>query len=201
MITKTIASGCLTFADLQEHATLCTACSLRSGVKGVCFGAGDPEADIMFIGEAPGFNEDLTGVPFTGRAGEVLTNIISAMGFTREQVYIANIIKCKPPNNRDPVPHEIELCTPWLERQIDFVSPRIIYAVGKFASQFLTGQDLPMGRMRGRLSEYKGTLVMPVWHTAYILRNPSPERKQELWDDIIGGMQAIGLVPARGISK
>ena len=161
----------------------CRRCKLHSlGRRQVVFGVGNPEADLMFVGEAPGADEDIQGEPFVGRAGQLLTRIIEAIGLTREQVYIANVIKCRPPGNRNPEPDEVEQCEPFLFRQIDVVRPRVIVALGKFAAQSLLKTTEPITRLRGREYQYRDAILMPTYHPAYLLRNPSSKR--EVWEDM-----------------
>jgi DNA polymerase len=146
------------------------------------FGVGNPDADLMFVGEAPGADEDAQGVPFVGRAGQLLTKIIEAIGLTRDAVYIANVIKCRPPQNRNPEPDEVATCEPYLFRQIDLIRPRVIVALGKFGAQTLLGTLDPISRLRGRVFEYRGAKLVPTFHPAYLLRNPSSKR--EVWEDM-----------------
>ena len=176
-------------ADLGD----CTRCKLhRLGRQQIVFGVGDPNADLMFVGEAPGADEDVKGEPFVGRAGQLLTKIIEAIGLTREQVYIANLIKCRPPGNRNPEPEEVAECEPFLFRQIDTIGPRVIVALGKFAAQALLKTSEPITRLRGREVPYRDAVLMPTYHPAYLLRNPSAKR--HVWDDmqrvraILGGV-------------
>jgi DNA polymerase len=146
------------------------------------FGVGNPNADLMFVGEAPGADEDEQGEPFVGRAGQLLTKIIEAIGLRREDVYIANVIKCRPPANRNPEPDEVEQCQPFLFRQIDAIKPRVIVALGKFAAQSLLQTTDPITRVRGRTFTYRGATLIPTFHPAYLLRNPSAKR--EVWEDM-----------------
>ena len=161
----------------------CRRCKLHSlGRRQVVFGVGNPEANLMFVGEAPGADEDLQGEPFVGRAGQLLTRIIEAIGLKREEVYIANVIKCRPPGNRNPEPDEVEQCEPFLFRQIDVVRPKVIVALGKFAAQSLLRTTEPITRLRGREYKYRDAILMPTYHPAYLLRNPSSKR--EVWEDM-----------------
>jgi uracil-DNA glycosylase len=160
----------------------CRRCKLAGGRKTIVFGQGHPQARLMFVGEAPGADEDEQGLAFVGKAGQLLTKIIEAIGLTREQVYIANIIKCRPPQNRNPETDEILSCQPFLERQIGIIQPRVLVALGKFAGQFLLKTAEPITRFRGRLGEYRGIQVMPTFHPAYLLRNPGA--KKEVWEDM-----------------
>ena len=161
----------------------CPRCKLHTlGRKQVVFGVGHPNADLMFVGEAPGADEDIQGEPFVGRAGQLLTKIIEAMGLTRDQVYIANVIKCRPPGNRNPEPDEVDQCEPFLFRQIDAVKPKVIVALGKFAAQSLLRTTEPITRIRGREYTYRNAILMPTYHPAYLLRNPASKR--EVWEDM-----------------
>ena len=166
-----------------EIGPLCQRCKLHTlGRTQVVFGVGDPDAELMFVGEAPGGDEDLQGEPFVGRAGQLLTKIIEAIGLTRQQVYIANVIKCRPPGNRNPEPDEVEQCEPFLFRQIDSIKPKVIVALGKFAAQSLLRTADPITRIRGREYKYRDAILMPTYHPAYLLRNPSSKR--EVWEDM-----------------
>jgi uracil-DNA glycosylase len=161
----------------------CSRCKLHTlGRRRVVFGVGNPEADLMFVGEAPGADEDRQGEPFVGEAGQLLTKIIEAIGLTREQVYIANVIKCRPPGNRNPEPDEVEQCEPFLFRQIDIIKPKVIVALGKFAAQSLLRTTDPITRIRGREYKYRDAILMPTFHPAFLLRNPSAKR--EVWEDM-----------------
>ena len=165
-------------ADLGD----CTRCRLHSGRTNLVFGVGNAEARLMFVGEGPGADEDAQGVPFVGRAGQKLTDIIRAMGFEREDVYIANVVKCRPPGNRNPEPDEIERCEPFLMRQIDVIKPAVIVALGKFAAQTLLGTSEPITKLRGEFRQVGTYRVMPTFHPSYLLRNPSAKR--EVWEDM-----------------
>ena len=166
-----------------EIGPACTRCKLNTlGRKQVVFGVGNPNADLMFVGEAPGADEDIQGEPFVGRAGQLLTKIIEAIGMTREQVYIANVIKCRPPGNRNPEPDEVDRCEPFLFRQIDIIKPKVIVALGKFAAQSLLRTTEPITRIRGREFTYRNAILMPTYHPAYLLRNPASKR--EVWEDM-----------------
>jgi uracil-DNA glycosylase family 4 len=182
-----------TLAALAEHIGDCQRCKLaRQGRSTVVFGVGNPDADLMFVGEGPGADEDRQGEPFVGRAGQLLTEIITkGMKLRRQDVYIANVIKCRPPGNRNPEPDEIATCMPFLVRQIDLVQPRVIVALGTFAAQTLLGVKTPITRMRGNWHEYRGVPVMPTFHPAYLLRNPSDKRV--VWEDIKLVMGALGM--------
>ena len=170
----------------------CQRCKLAGGRTQVVFGVGNPEADLMFVGEGPGRDEDLQGEPFVGRAGQLLTEIISkGMKLRREDVYIANVVKCRPPDNRNPEPDEIASCLPFLKRQIEVVQPRVIVALGKFAAQTLLDVKTPITRLRGNWHLYCGVRLMPTLHPAYLLRNPADKRL--VWDDIKQVMAELGL--------
>lgn len=170
-------------ADVRAFIGDCTRCKLHTlGRRQVVFGTGNANADLMFVGEAPGADEDEQGVPFVGRAGQLLTKIIEAINLRREDVYIANVIKCRPPGNRNPEPDEVATCEPFLSQQIDIVKPRVIVALGTFAAHLLLRTDAPISRIRGRVHEYRGASLIPTFHPAYLLR--SPERKREVWEDM-----------------
>jgi len=161
----------------------CSRCKLHTlGRRQIVFGVGHPSARLMFVGEAPGEEEDKQGEPFVGRAGQLLTRIIEAIGLTREQVYIANVIKCRPPGNRNPEPDEVAACEPYLFRQIDVIRPTVIVPLGKFAAQCLLRTSEPITRLRGKAFEYRGATLIPTFHPAYLLRNPSAKR--DVWDDM-----------------
>ena len=161
----------------------CRRCKLHTlGRTQVVFGVGNPDADLMFVGEAPGADEDLHGEPFVGRAGQLLTKIIEAIQLRREDVYIANVIKCRPPGNRNPEPDEVEQCEPFLFRQIDAIKPKVVVALGKFAAQSLLRTTEPITRLRGREYQYRDAILMPTYHPAYLLRNPSAKR--DVWEDM-----------------
>jgi uracil-DNA glycosylase len=161
----------------------CTRCGLHESRKNLVFGVGSETAELVIIGEAPGQNEDLTGEPFVGRSGQLLTRMLGAIGLRRDQVYICNVIKCRPPNNRDPSPEEVATCSPFLIRQVQAIDPRVVMTVGKFASQRLLGLDESMGRMRGQTHDWEGLPVVPSYHPAYLLRNPAAKR--QAWEDLL----------------
>jgi uracil-DNA glycosylase len=167
-------------ADIGDD---CRRCKLHMlGRKQIVFGVGNPHADLMFVGEAPGADEDEQGIPFVGRAGQLLTKIIEAIGLTRDDVYIANVIKCRPPQNRNPEPDEVETCEPFLFRQIDVIKPKVIVALGKFGAQTLLRTDAPISRLRGQIHDFRGAKLIPTFHPAYLLRNPASKR--EVWEDM-----------------
>jgi len=169
---------------LRAHIGDCTRCKLhKQGRTHVVFGAGNPQAQLMFVGEAPGSDEDLQGEPFVGRAGQLLTKIIQSIGLERSDVYIANVIKCRPPNNRNPEPDEVATCQPFLFRQIDTIRPRVIVALGTFAAHALLGTDAPISRIRGHVHPFRhDSSLIPTFHPAYLLR--SPDRKRDVWEDM-----------------
>ena len=160
----------------------CRECKLSESRRTVVFGSGNPRADIMFVGEAPGAEEDRQGLPFVGAAGALLTRMIQAIGFEREDVYIANVIKCRPPGNRDPQPDEVCRCEPFLHRQIEIVGPTVICTLGRFAAQSLLGSSEPIGKLRGRVFTYRGIKLVPTYHPAALLRNP--KWKRSTWEDL-----------------
>jgi uracil-DNA glycosylase family 4 len=161
----------------------CSRCKLHTlGRKQIVFGVGNPDADLMFVGEAPGADEDRLGIPFVGRAGQLLTKIIEAIDLKREDVYIANVIKCRPPQNRNPEQDEVETCEPFLFRQIDVIKPKVIVALGTFAARALLRTLDPISRLRGRVYDYRGAKLIPTFHPAYLLRNPASKR--EVWEDM-----------------
>jgi DNA polymerase len=161
----------------------CSRCKLHTlGRRQVVFGVGNPDADLMFVGEAPGADEDQQGIPFVGKAGQLLTKIIEAIGLSRDDVYIANVIKCRPPQNRNPEPDEVATCKPFLFQQIDAIAPKVIVALGSFAAHALLESTEPISRLRGRVKEYRGAKLIPTFHPAYLLRNPASKR--EVWDDM-----------------
>ena len=169
-------------AEIESEAQGCRNCGLAEGRKTVVFGTGNPDADLMFIGEGPGAEEDRRGVPFVGRAGELLDKIIEAMELRRQDVYIANIVKCRPPRNRDPQPDEVTACRSYLERQIDLIEPTVIVALGRVAAQTLLGMDRPLGKMRGEWWEVRGVPTRVTYHPAALLRNRG--FKRPTWDDM-----------------
>ncbi|MCP4268614.1 MAG: uracil-DNA glycosylase [Candidatus Brocadiaceae bacterium] len=167
---------------LEEGLRECTKCELCNGRTNVVFGTGSPDADLMFVGEAPGHYEDVQGEPFVGKAGQLLTKIIEAIDLARSDVYIANILKCRPPGNRNPNPNEIVLCSPHLIKQIEIIRPKIICALGTFAAQTLLDTTESIGKLRGKFFEYQGAKFLATYHPAYLLRNPNDKKK--VWEDI-----------------
>lgn len=167
---------------LARRASGCTLCRLSEGRTQVVFGRGSPAAELVVVGEAPGREEDRTGLPFVGPAGKLLDLLLLSVGFDRESVYICNVLKCRPPNNRDPLADEVETCAPYLHAQLDTIQPRVLLAVGKFAAQMLSGTETTIGRLRGRIHEYRGIPVVATYHPAYLLRSPNATRKT--WQDL-----------------
>jgi uracil-DNA glycosylase len=184
---------------VREDLGDCTRCRLhQQGRKQIVFGVGNPRAELMFIGEAPGADEDQQGEPFVGRAGQLLNNMIKAMGLRREDVYIANIIKCRPPGNRTPERDECETCSPFLMRQIAVIKPRVIVALGAVAAKTLLAINAPMSELRGHWYDFKGTKLAVTYHPAFLLRDP--RQKKETWKDLQMVMKDLGLsVPAKGV--
>jgi DNA polymerase len=180
-----------TFDDVARIALACTQCKLAGTRTQVVYGTGNPNADLMFIGEAPGRDEDLQGEPFVGRAGQLLTDIIKAMKLTRDDVYITNVVKCRPPDNRNPEPDELEACRPFIRRQIALIKPRVIVTLGKFALQSLLERSYSITAARGQWLEYEGIKVMPTFHPAYLLRTPAA--KKEVWQDMKKVMAELGI--------
>jgi uracil-DNA glycosylase len=183
---------------VQERVAVCTKCpNLASSRTQTVFGVGNPDAEIMFVGEAPGADEDAQGEPFVGRAGQLLTRIIKAMGFAREDVYIANILKCRPDTpgsaygNRPPTPKEMQTCRPYLMEQIDIIQPRVIVALGAVAVEGLLGTRAPMRELRGRWNSFNGTPLMVTYHPAYLLRNQSPSEKRKVWEDMMQVLERL----------
>src|SRR5580692_3425590 len=175
----------------------CTRCALSTGRNKIVFGDGDPNARLMFVGEGPGADEDAQGLPFVGRAGQLLNNMIAATGLKREQVYIANIVKCRPPQNRVPEPDEANTCMQFLWRQIEVVRPEVLVALGSTAATYLLGQRQPLAGLRGRLHSVRGSRLIVTYHPAYLLRDP--RQKKEAWADLQIAMKELGLkAPSRG---
>ncbi len=188
----------LSLEQVQAILGPCVRCKLhRLGRKNIVFGVGPADAQVMFVGEGPGADEDRVGEPFVGKAGQLLTRIIEAgMGMKRAEVYIANIVKCRPPGNRNPEPDEVEQCEPFLKAQIRVIRPRVLIALGKYAAQTLLRDSTPITRLRGRWREYEGIPLMPTFHPAYLLRNPA--EKRPVWEDIQNVLKFLGLpIPGR----
>jgi len=171
-----------TLEEVRQELGDCQRCKLYAGRTHLVFGVGNPAADLMFVGEAPGADEDAQGIPFVGRAGQLLTKIIEAIDLSRDQVYIANILKCRPPGNRDPEPDEVQTCEPFLFQQIEAIQPRIIVALGKYAAQNLLRTKTPISKMRGEFVRFQNCWLLPTFHPSYLLRNPSAKR--QVWEDM-----------------
>src|ERR1019366_1876250 len=182
---------------IREDIGYCTRCALHTGRTKLVFGDGNAQARLMFVGEGPGADEDAQGIPFVGRAGQLLNNMIAAMGLKREEVYIANVVKCRPPGNRTPEPDEANTCSQFLFRQIDVVRPEVLVALGATAATYLLGQRQPLAGLRGRVHEFRGTKLIVTYHPAFLLRDP--RQKKEAWADLQIAMRELGLkAPARG---
>jgi len=181
---------------LRDEALGCTKCGLCDSRTHVVFGEGSETAELMFVGEAPGRDEDAQGRPFVGRSGQLLTKMIEGMGLKREDVFIANVLKCRPPDNRDPAAEEVEQCRPYLLRQIDHIQPKVICALGRHALRALTGYNGAISKVRGRPMNFQDRIVIPTFHPAYLLRNPPA--KADAWDDLKGILKLLGRpVPKR----
>jgi DNA polymerase len=167
-----------TLEEVKGEALGCTACALAAGRTQVVFGSGHPNAELMFIGEAPGFHEDKQGIPFVGKAGKLLETLLGPIGLTRDEVYIANVLKCRPPGNRDPQPDEIESCKPWLKEQIALVDPLVICTLGNFATRLLLGKQVGITRVRGQRFEWRGRVLIPTYHPAAVLRGGAAQMAQ-----------------------
>ena len=176
--------------ELRNIVIACEKCRLAKSRTQVVYGVGNPNADLMFIGEAPGRDEDIKGEPFVGRAGQLLTDIIKAMGLGRDDVYIANVVKCRPPENRNPEQDELDACRPHIRRQIEIIQPKVIVTLGRFALQSLTEKGYAISSVRGHWLDYNGIKVMPTYHPAYLLRTPSA--KKEVWADMKKVMAELG---------
>jgi uracil-DNA glycosylase family 4 len=186
----------LTLAQVREDLGDCQRCRLAGERKQIVFGVGNPNADLVFVGEAPGADEDQQGEPFVGKAGQLLTKMIEAMGYRREDVYICNVIKCRPPGNRNPEPDEVAACEPFLKKQLGALRPRMIVTLGKFAAQCLLRDETPISRLRGNFRVYEGIQLMPTFHPAYLLRDPS--KKKETWADlkaVNAALKRLGFEP------
>jgi uracil-DNA glycosylase family 4 len=174
------------FADLEREALTCTKCPLAASRTQVVFGVGDPHADLLFVGEGPGEQEDLTGEPFVGRAGRLLTSLIEGIGLSRGQVYIANVVKCRPPGNRDPEPLEIESCRPYLEAQVEFIDPKVVVTLGNFATKLLLSTKDGITKLRGREFPFReGAVLIPVFHPSAVLRNGGTALAQARADFVV----------------
>jgi DNA polymerase len=173
---------CVSLEELERWLAGCERCGLCAQRRTIVFGEGDPAAPLMFIGEGPGAEEDRTGRPFVGQAGRLLDGMIRALGFDRSEVYIANVVKCRPPGNRDPRDEEMGACSPFLDRQVELIRPRVVVALGRIAAQRLTGTSKPVGALRGRWTSYRGIPLLATFHPAYLLRQPLEKRR--VWDDL-----------------
>jgi len=181
-------------ADLSALKTTlidCKRCKLCEHRTNIVFGSGNAKARVVFVGEGPGADEDASGEPFVGRAGQLLTKMINAMGLSREQVYICNVVKCRPPENRNPEPDEIAACEPFLKEQLDLIKPQVIVGLGRYACQTLLQQNIPIAKIRGAWHEYQGIKFMPTFHPAYLLRNPPA--KKFVWEDLQAVMKELGI--------
>jgi uracil-DNA glycosylase family 4 len=194
------AAKAAAFAALREQVLACVKCpNLVANRTTVVFGVGDPDAELMFVGEAPGADEDLQGEPFVGAAGQLLTKIIAATGLSRQQVYIANILKCRPDTpgqssgNRKPTTAEMSTCIPWLHQQIDLIRPKVLVALGATAVEGLLGKPLPITKLRGNWQTYRGIPLMPTYHPAYLLRNQAMSEKRRVWEDMLAVMETLGM--------
>lgn len=180
---------------IRDEIGDCTRCPLHKGRNKLVYGDGSPTARLMFVGEGPGADEDAQGLPFVGRAGQLLNNMITAMGLKREEVYIANVVKCRPPGNRVPEPEEIATCSPFLFHQIDVIRPQVLVALGATAATCLLGQRQPLAGLRGRVHAFRGTQLIVTYHPAYLLRDP--RQKKEAWADLQIAMRELGLKPPK----
>jgi uracil-DNA glycosylase family 4 len=199
-ITSSSPEKSAAFAELQKRALICVKCQhLASSRKNVVFGVGSIDAQLMFVGEAPGADEDEQGEPFVGRAGQLLTKIIQATGLSRADVYIANILKCRPDTpgqsagNRKPTPDEMATCIPYLHEQIDLIRPKVIIALGATAVDGLLGKTIGITKLRGNWQTYRGTPLMPTYHPAYLLRNQAMSEKRRVWEDMLAVMEKLGM--------
>ena len=199
-LTLDVQAKAAAFADLRERAMACVKCShLAAARKNVVFGVGNINAQLMFVGEAPGADEDEQGEPFVGKAGQLLTKIIETMGLTRDSVYIGNILKCRPDTpgqsagNRKPTPEEMKTCIPFLHEQIDLIQPKVLVALGATAVEGLLGRTIGITRLRGNWQTYRGTPLMPTYHPAYLLRNAALSEKRRVWEDMLQVMEKLGM--------
>ncbi len=189
-----VRSAADVLADIRTDLGECTRCKLHTqGRRQIVFGVGSATADIMFVGEAPGADEDEQGVPFVGRAGQLLTKMIEAMGLRRDEVYITNVLKCRPPGNRNPEPDEIQTCQPFLFRQIASIEPKVVIALGAFAARTLLETAEPISKLRGRVFDFRGARLVPTFHPSFLLR--SPGYKREAWEDLKTALGVLGRTP------
>jgi len=180
-----------TLEEIRIDLGNCRRCKLFKSRSNIVFGSGNPRARLVFVGEGPGYEEDKKGEPFVGAAGQLLTKIIQSINLAREKVYICNIVKCRPPGNRNPLPEEIKACLPFLKRQIATIKPDFICALGTFAAQALLDTEEPISKLKGRFHDYMGIKVLPTYHPAYLLRNPG--KKRDVWEDMKMLMKEYGL--------
>ncbi len=193
---ETPASTSGELSNLESQAMICVRCTELSRCRhSVVFGVGNPHAELMFVGEAPGRDEDMQGEPFVGRAGELLTKIVQAMGYKRSDVYITNVLKCRPPQNRTPLPDEVANCLPYLLSQIELIQPKVIVALGAVALRALLDVQLGITKMRGNWYNFRGIPIMPTFHPAYLLRNPAAKR--EVWQDMQAVLEKLGRKPPK----
>jgi DNA polymerase len=195
--TAALASGdkAAALQLIRDDIGDCTRCALHKGRNKIVFADGGPNARLMFVGEGPGADEDAQGLPFVGRAGQLLNNMIAAMGLKREEVYIANVVKCRPPGNRTPEPEEANTCSPFLFQQIDVVRPQVLVALGATAATYLLGQRQPLAGLRGRVHAFRGMQLIVTYHPAFLLRDP--RQKKEAWADLQIAMRELGLKPPK----
>ena len=194
--TEVAGTGAATLEAIRAEIGDCLRCKLHHKRHHIVFGQGNPHAELVFVGEGPGEDEDLQGLAFIGKAGELLTRMIGAMGLTRDQVYICNIVKCRPPNNRDPEPDEVATCEPFLRAQLAAIRPKVIVALGRCAAQTLLGVKVPISRLRGKWASYQEIPLMPTFHPAYLLRDAS--QKRPVWQDLQDVMRRLGRTPVDG---
>ncbi len=187
------ARGLRTLGDLEELMRRCHKCPLGDRRTNLVFGEGNEKADIVFVGEAPGAEEDRQGRPFVGRAGQLLARMIKKMGYEREEVYIGNILKCRPPENRDPLPEEVEACFPYLTKQLELIKPKVIVALGKHAAHTLLGVKTPITKLRGNWGNFRGIPLMPTFHPSYLLRDRN--KSWDVWDDMKEVLKLVGRSP------
>ena len=180
--SKNIDTTDMTLEDIREDLGDCKRCQLAKTRSRIVFGAGSVGADLVFVGEAPGFEEDRQGLPFVGRAGQLLTKIIESIGLKRDDIYICNVLKCRPPNNRNPEPIEVETCSPFLQRQLKVIRPKVVCCLGTFAAQTVLGMKVPISKLRGQFHDIDGVRYIATFHPAYLLRNP--QKKREVWEDM-----------------
>lgn len=180
--TPAVGARSAALESVREDLGDCRRCKLASSRHRIVFGSGSPDADLVFVGEAPGADEDRQGLPFVGRAGQLLTRIIESIGLERDTVYICNVLKCRPPGNRNPEPEEVDTCSPFLRRQLAVIQPRVVCCLGTFAAQTVLGMRVPISKLRGRFHEIDGVRYIATFHPAYLLRNP--EKKRDVWEDM-----------------